>query len=99
MTQHSNTPQEKVNPQDSNYSHLNRPDASMEGDSHYLPLNHDKVGSGARNRDKLTSVPQVGGGAGDSIQKRDVQGGEEYDVINNKVLIHVGFRFHTHLSL
>ena len=90
MTQHNNTPQVKVNPQDSNYSHLNRPGASVEGDSHYLPLNHDKEGSGARN-----SSPQVGGRAGDSIQKRGVPGGEQYDVLNNKVLIHKSFRFHT----
>ena len=79
MTKHSNTPQVKVTPQDSNYSHLNRPGANVEGGSHYLPLNHDKGGSGARNKDKLTSSPQVRGGAGD--------GGEEYDVINNKVLL------------
>ena len=94
MTQHNNTPQVKVTSQDSNYSHLNRPGASVEGDSHYLPLNHDKGGSGARNKDKLTSSLQVGGGAGDSIQKRGVLGGEEYDVLNNKVLIHMSFRFH-----
>ena len=78
MTQHNNTPQVKVNPQDSNYSHLNRPGISVEGDSHYLSLNHEKGVSGAKNKDKLTSSPQVEGGAGDSIQKRDVQGGEEY---------------------
>ena len=73
MTQHNNTPQVKVNPQDY-YSHLNRPGTSVEGDSHSdLSLNHDKGGM-----DKLTSSPQVEGGAGDSIQKRDVQGGEEY---------------------
>ena len=98
MTQHNNTSQEKVNPQDSNYSHLNRPGTSVEGDSHYLSLNHDKEGSGARNKDKLTSTPAVGGGAGDSIQKRGVPGVEEYGVLNNKVLIHMSLRFHTHLS-
>ena len=92
MTQHKNTPQVKVTPQDSNYSHLNKPGTHLEGDSHYLPLNHDKGGSGARNKDKLTSVPQVGSRTGDNIQKRGVPGGEEYDVINNKVLIH-RFRF------
>ena len=96
MTQHSNTPQVKVTPQDSNYSHLNRPGASVEGDSHYLPLNYDKGGSGARNKDKLTSAPQVRGGVGDSIWKRGVPGGEEYDVLNNKVLIHMSIRFYTH---
>ena len=96
MTQHNNTPQ--VNPQDSNYSYLNRPAANMES-KHYLPLNHDKGSSGARNKDKLTSSPQVRCGAGDSIQKRDVLGGEEYDVLNNKVLIHTNFRSQTHLSL
>ena len=83
MTQHNNTPQVKVNPQDSNYSHLNRPGANVEGDNHYLPLNHDKSGSDrARNKDKLTSASQVRNGARDSIQKR---GGEEYDVLVNKV--------------
>ena len=97
MTQHNNTPQVKVNPQDSNYSHMNKPGASMGENGHYFPLNHDKGGSKARNKDKLTSAPQVGGGAGDSIQKRGVPGGEEYDVLNNKVLIHMSFRFHTHL--
>ena len=97
MTQHNNTPQVKVNPQDSNYSHLNRPGTSTKGDSHYLPLNHDKGGSGARSKDKLSSTPQARGRAGDSIQKRGVPGGEEYDVLNNKVLIHMSFRFHTHL--
>ena len=91
MTQHNNTPQVKVTPQDSNYSHLKRP--ATKEDSHYLPLNHDKMGNVARNKDKLTSSPQVGAGAGDSIQKRGVPGGEEYDVINNKVLIHMSFRF------
>ena len=84
MTKHNNTPQVKVTPQDSNYSHLNRPGASVQGDSHYLPLNHDRGGSGARN-----SSPQVGGRAGNSIQERGVSGGEEYDVLNNKVLIHL----------
>ena len=34
-----------------------------------------------------TSAPQVRGGAGESIQKRGVPGGEEYGVLNNKVLI------------
>ena len=85
MTQHSNTPQGKVTPQDSNYSHLNKPCVNIE-DRHYLPLSHDMGGSGARNEDKLTSSPHVRGGAGDSIQKQGVSGGEEYDVINNKVL-------------
>ena len=99
MTQHSNNPQVKVTPQNSNYSHLNRPGASVEGDVHYFPLNHDKRGSGARKKDKLTSSPQVGVKAADGIQKRGVPGGEEYDVLNNKVLIHMSFRFHTHLSL
>ena len=94
MTQHNNTPQVKANPQDSNYSHLNKPGTSVEGDSHYRPLNHDKKSSGARNE---ANSPQVGGGAGDSIQKRGVPGGEEYDVLNNKVLIHMCFRSHTHL--
>ena len=89
MTQHNNTPQVKMNPQDSNYSHLNRPGTNVEGDSHYHPLKHDKGGSGARNKNKLTSSLQVGGRAGDSIQKGGVQGGEEYDVLNNKVLIHI----------
>ena len=89
MTQHNSTPQGKVTPQDSNYSHLNRPGVSVERDSHYLPLNHDKGGSWARNKDNLTSAPQVGGGVGDSIQKRGVPGGEEYDVLNNKVLIYI----------
>ena len=65
----------------------------MEGDSHYLALNYDKGVSGARNKDKLTSSPQVGGGAGDSVQKRGVSGEEEYD--NNKVM---SFRFYTYLS-
>ena len=87
MTQHNNTPQVKVTPQDPNYSHLNRPGASVEGDSHYLTLNYDKGGSEARNKDKLTSSPQVGGGAGDSVQKKSVPGGEEYDVLNNKVFL------------
>ena len=77
-TQHSNTPQEKVNPQDSNYYHLNRPGASIEGDSRYLPFNHDKRGSGAENKNKLTNAPQVGGRAGGTIQKREVQGEEEH---------------------
>ena len=57
-----------------------------------------RLGSGARNRDKLTSSPQVEGGAGDSIQKRSVPGVEEYEVLNNKVLIHMSFKFYTHLS-
>ena len=72
MTQYSNAPQVKVNPQD---SHLNKPGASVEGDSHSLPLNHDKGGNVARNK---TSVPQVGGGAGDS---RNLLGG---DFVNNR---------------
>ena len=55
MIQHNNTtPQVKMTPQDFNYFHLNRPGASVEGDSHYLPLNHDEVGSEARNKDRLT---------------------------------------------
>ena len=70
MTQHNNTPQVKVNPQDSNYSHLNRPGTSVEGISPSIMIRG--------GMDKLTSSPQVEGGAGDSIQKRDVQGGEEY---------------------
>ena len=90
MTQYNNTPQVKLNPQDSN---LNRPAANME-DKHNLPLNHDKSDSGARNK---TSSPQVGGGAGDSIQERGVLGGEESVVLNNKVMIHMSFRSHTHL--
>ena len=96
MTMHNNTPRVKVNPQNSNYSHLNRPGTSVEGDSHYLPLNHNKGNNGARNKDKFNSAPQIGGRAGDSIQKRGVPGGEEYDVLNNKVLIHMSIRFHTH---
>ena len=36
MTKNNSTPQVKVNPQDSNYSHLNKPGASVEGGSHYL---------------------------------------------------------------
>ena len=99
MTQHSNTPQVKVTPQDSNYSHLNKPAANME-DGHYLPLNHDKRGNVARKKYKLTSSPQVRVKAGNGIQKRGVPGGEVYDVLSNKVLlIHMSFRFHTHLSL
>ena len=96
MTQHNNTPQVKVNPQDSNYSHLNRPGASVQGDSHYLSLNHEKGVSEAKKKDKSTSSPQgqkkdVPGGG-----EYDVPGGGEYDVPDNKVLIHMSFRFHTH---
>ena len=73
MTQHNNTPQEKVNPQDSNYSHLNRPGASVEGDSHYLSLNYG-------------SSPQFKHGI--NTPQRSGPGGGEYDVLNGKVLIH-----------
>ena len=49
---------------------------------HIVCLADDKLnkyrGSGSRNMDKLTSVPQVGGGTGDNIPQRDGSGGGEY---------------------
>ena len=80
VTQHSNTPKVKVNPQNSNYSHMNRPGASVEGDSHYLTPSHVK-GSRAR---WSTSVLHVEGGAGNSIQKRGVPGAGK---LRGKVLV------------